>query len=1590
MTDSVNPNGVNNGGNASPVNAPSVTGNSTLGFIPGAEPGAPGYEGKRCIQPFDCGTMFKCVNGRCIPAPECQEDTNGCEEPEGGCLGPGPVPTPDPDVPNCGYGDPNTDLFQATDCIFNCNLFCDEWQKISANLTSDTSLKDCKTDDACSVCKSCQPGPDSPDISAVREAFDAQIQLLYDQLEERREEQKEELEELLEEKDKIIEEKKEQIETIEEEIVDLRKDIKERREELREWEELENEEGDGTYQGEIDAAKDDIDEWNEEINELLEDIRDIRDEMRDIESLYLENVTTMKDNHRREINEWNRLISELTKEKNKRLKRMRNRGVCKAIKVPDRPCYCPPYIDEDTGKLVDDGKGRECFLCNTDNGNWEEQDDLCTISCERCVTCDNGRQACASITENQKGSFDICVRARKQAQRKCGDLEDLEKLCPYPQNGCKIEGPLPNSAFSFNLDESRELFILQGGDDYLPSNNGIIAIVYVQASAGAEGVWHLIPSRESYLNDNVGLFLDTGKLAVGDPDELFEEDLEGRPVISGKPEVGSEIIVQTEDEVFSGNSDSDEFEYRWFVDNVPLRWSEEMFPPIYLRDREDPIPSWNPGNSDGAWEEGDLVDSDILVLSAPMTGAYITVGVRLKRTGGDYDGTNNEQRLLVYSSPFGIVLRGPDDWNQAAEISIFGAPNTNTYSALKVDTSELEVLYYDYYGPPLIDWISVETGQSVGAGDYLYMREWAENRSFFAVATFIDDLGDPHTFISNSIGPVGIGGPPDRDQDFENDSEVSVTFSGDYREDSVLTSSANWSLANGKSAGPFYTWYKNTERIFGRYDRTYKVTSEDVGNYISAGAEVYDDFGNIFTGITDLDGDAVRNAPDQPTGAIYISGPSDPREGDTLKVKHNIVDEDGFGKDENGVLQQIKYLWQSNGYNIEIDDTEPEKLDKIDIQKWMDVVGEKIRVIAYYTDDYGVDKEIISMETKPVQPGSTEYRIGASNRNSIQAGEVVGIPINLSGPASDTEDIGVYIRRIIHGWRIEKQSGSGEMQIFGDPEEGGQSASPGPLVADVWSQEIPEGPECKEGWDCYQQAYSGNQVAPLGSYYQYQCPYPGHPELTYEESLEEECKTLCIDYCYTWNLEIGANDPPPVLDDATIIISIHKIDGTHNYTLQTCAEPPDPEKCPPAFEKNYTAIWRVKTKEFEYSECSCKNPVGEKGTIPSKIEYSVTPPSMGPWTLDPEEREFYPVCGELGSEDLPPANTDDWLALQQFVCLPFKAFDLGCQWDQNPLSWSYEVCSRRGWFGYFTIRRDYFCDSGYKWNGQRGFVITDGSGLSEDGKTENRKFVQYHGYSMWPYTYRNKYINLRPNTDPLDASGFWRPKIFNPGIPPEAIPPKCVDAPEQIAYYSIADNTLYCTKEHYIEMVGEQWYKCFVDPGEPEGGWTPGSSPCVDGPGCGPQEVGCEPGYPNYTIEPRIEFVRGARFQELQKGDQLYAGGLKAVKPPGIPEREADDGQKTPTITAPRWAQYVNGDNRFIAQLKFALNGDDVRQVEAVRFSSSKGSVSDDGNFTVNSSGQIFARTGSIENGTYFLGFQAKYKNLWSMRWSVGVNVFDY
>ena len=1320
-----------------------------------AEQRPKGFDGSSCKTPFDCGSQFKCVDGKCVTRPECAEDTNGCEDPAGNCLGPGAIPVPDPDTPNCGLGDPNTNPFARRDCIFNCNIFCDEWDKISANLTDDTEIKDCHIDDACSACKSCQPGPDSPDEEAVRKAFDAAIQEVRDNLAIREQEQEEELEDLAEERDEDLKIIKEELEEIADEISDLNEAI------------LEDPQNEALRQ---------------ERNDKITEQNDKRQEGYDREQQYRDDKRAMEEQHRAERDAYYDQIDDLQEEKTDRLKAMKNRGVCKNKKAGvDRPCYCPAYIDEDTNKLVDDGKGRECYLCNTESGAWEYKSDLCTLSCSRCIVCDNGEEVCATVNLPENEAGDICKKARKKAEKRCKKLEPLEERCPYPSVACEVEGPNPGGNITAEVAENGTLQVLQGGANSLQTANGELAKLAIQVSEDATGQFSLICASANYNGGKIKPLRSQTFFTIVGSEERPDEKLEGKPKVIGSF-VGSEFAQADVTEVISSEGEAAVYEYRWFLDKEMVTWSSQRYP---MNDEG------NQYNPEEKYFEGMPIEEQEFLVTDDDKGKLIQVGVRLKREGEAVD----ESRRLAMSDPAGPMKAAPIDFTQGA-ITLIGSGTT--YSALTVDLSELEQLYYPDYFPILIDWIAVDTGQSVSASDHVFLREWAEGRVIYAVATIFDNDGDPRTWISESVGPITAGGPP-ADEPSEDSSSVTVQMSGATVQGERLSVDAQWSLANGKAAGPFYTWYINGELVYGLWNNSVNLTQRTVNNYVSASVTVYDNYGTPYSGDVQSD-DTIQNEPSVATGNAWLLGPVPPSEGNTLRIINNIEDEDGFAEGIDGRKGGIQYQWQSTSGNIK---GATEKTLKLAPE--LGLVDDAVRCLVYWTTDFGAEKVIATEFTDPILPGGGEYRISAGpDQLDVSTGVTLIVPIIISGPTED-----VSISDAYHTWYIT-HGGQGTVQFVPNS----SVAQPGALVADLWDDDGLEEGVCEEGWDCYETQLDPNtgEDAPLGSTYFVKCPYPGYPELTYEESLDKDCKKLCADYCYGWSVTRPEGDAP-ILGDDTRILNVYTSDGQDIYMLETCAPHPDGEEaCPPNFKNNYISVWRLQTPEVNAWRCTCEAASGETFRIESAIEYSLSTPGFGPWSLDPTWGEYYPICGE--DKEFPPEGVEGsgtQVGNPAVPCIEgsrnFGNALFGCQANISSADRGEAICARRSRGFNRTIKQFSFCGNFYrdpKPNPQRGFIIED-----REGKLN----VQYHGYSLWPFVYRQWMINgvldsQQFDTGKVTGSLSWRPRLFNPGVPAESLPPRCVGAPTQVAYYSMADDTFYSTLETYIEIVGEVWYKC--------------------------------------------------------------------------------------------------------------------------------------------------------------------------------------
>ena len=1369
-----------------------------------------------CVQPFDCGSQFKCVNGVCIPLPDCSDGGADCgpgEENPDICTAPQGTIQPDADTPNCGLGDASTDYTAVRDCVeFNefeslldCSTFCDEWSKVTGNLTPDTELKDCKTDDACSACRTCQNSGDVDEglKDAVIKQYNDEIERIRGAKAAVEIAQQAEQAALLQAKDDAVAAIDDQIAVLDAELAGL---------------DLSTSEG-IARRNEIVLEKGALSlERNEVINQYTQDRLD------------------MEQAHAEELRVYDDQIRFLEDERDKRVDQIEGgRGICVNIEIPNRPCFCPPYVNQE-GKFIDDSSGKECYLCNTETGGWEYRADLCTISCTRCVVCDDGQESCATVTSPIDQANDLCVKAQDKCKLSCAEVkQDSGSICPYPQQSCEVTGPFAAQGFSYAVSAiDGSITIMQGGTTPLPSSSGVPATIKLVATNNAAvGTYYIRVSPESEINGQAEIFeRDFGRISFSGTEACPEA--EGKPRIVGpSPYVGSELSVDM-NSVLPGYTDP-VYSYRWLADGKPIT-----------------VPDGDGNPQEWEGETYFMQPSDV--------GKLIQVVVSLE--------ANLRRCPLGTSAPYGPVLSSAQDYT--GEILVSADTEYKLYNTVIVDYSSLFV-YRPEIDPIGINWIDVLTGTSVGAEKFLFLSPGMEGRQYFPRINFVGTDGNPSTLIGPTTPEIEFANPP-ADPPSPDPVSFEFEFSTDEpKEGDTISVGVSITSPNGIKSGPFFQWYRNDGLLFGYREPEITVTQKSVGGFLSVEATFFDNYGNRIFATSDPIG-PVANEPDTPTGILYLNG--EPKIGNTLTTTNNIQDLDGFGK------EGLQYSWTADDVGIAGADKPFLKLTES-----LEVIDKFIRCIVYYTDDYGVDKEISSTSVGPVVRDSREYRVSISNATGVTYDQPFDLDIILNGPPGAVTNL---------KWVIQPPPG------FAFVPAPDNAASEGPLVNGLWggNDEI----DCPEGWDCYAQPYKDDEVAPLGSAYHYKCPYPGYPELTFEESQDENCKLLCEDYCYSWS---WTGYQPPLLDQNTILTSQWSIGGATTYNLRTCVPNDD---CPPGFEKNYVAVFRVETPSWDYYQCSCELPFGPKKTVDGGVEWSTSIPGIGPWTINPREREFIEgseVIADLGCQGTSTFGRFERCAGNIFTDILYKE----------------ELCGDKGNNGGFF---------GGKANGQRGFVLRD----ANDNTT-----ILYHGYTMWPYWYREEWINQNTAGTVFGSA----PRYNVPPLPVEQLPPRCVDAPTQVGYYDIASDIFTCTLSAYEEILEQ----------DPLG----------------------------------LGFLKGATFRELRPGELLYPDNLRALRPPPMPEREAVKKEKPPVVLGPQNAVYrIDSPNRSVVGMSANVPGVDSRPT-AWRFSDNKSVNDPSGYFAIDAAGGIIVRQQGITPRTYRLTVQAFYQGLWSKNFVVVISV---
>ena len=803
--------------------------------------------------------------------------------------------------------------------------------------------------------------------------------------------------------------------------------------------------------------------------------------------------------------------------------------------------------------------------------------------------------------------------------------------------------------------------------------------------------------------------------------------------------------------------------------------------------------------------------------------------------------------------------------------------------------------------------------------------------------------------------------------------------------------SASIDATYGISSDMYFQWYASQELLLGEVFNTLQLTQEHVGKIITCDVSQFDSYGRRMVFTSNLS-EEVKNVPDEPTGNLWVLGQA--KLGNTLTALSTVECLDGFGLPEDDgdggvIIPEVNYVWQGEFNNTLQSGPETELV----ITKEMALYDQRIKVFQVWTDDFGVDREFASGFTYDAVQAPTASLKLDSGQYTASPGQVFNVELFVEGTVEPGE-VDPETNKAMPGitsiqWELYTvpDGANGLSATFA----GDEPAAPDPEVQDLWAGSEQE---CPENWDCFKSNQKGNETAPLGSEFFHKCPWPGYPELTYEESLESDCKKLCQDYCYRWSAEVPNGSPAPVPGDDTVLLATYQLGSKIIYSFETCAEPPEEKNCPKQWKRNYVAVYRVEAESFDYIECSCAEPRGRKGRVNAGVEWSTTIPGVGPWTLDEEERRYLPFCGDLGPGEFDPS----------IGCTPFagaKFFDLDCAGD--PLLGGFIGCSSRGLFGQQVLRLENLCGSTFKWNPQRGFVVTD---------NEGSKTILYHGYTMWPFTYRPKRINV--NTERVvwgryfsgvGFPGYWfgtRGKKYDvPAMDPSQLPPRCVNAPSQVAFYDIQSNTFYSTLEIYKEIVGADWYEEFGEQRQvcksgvglknpppvpdPEPEPEPGE-PGYSGNSLGTTNSPNDPG-PNYPDPPLgLGWVWGARFCEVEQGAKLYPEGLTTIKPPDAPEREATPEFEKPIIYAPKRVTWEPGNTRTVADLEFKV-ANFSKPPDAFRFTANMSAQSPDNNFEVTAGGRVMVRNPALARGTYVLGLQANSGPVWSDNFTLTVTV---
>ena len=993
-------------------------------------------------------------------------------------------------------------------------------------------------------------------------------------------------------------------------------------------------------------------------------------------------------------------------------------GNCEEMQGSARPCYCPPYVTAG-GVTVDPAEGKECFTCNTDSGEWEEQPDFCMETCSKTVICDDGRTRTATVNAARGAETDVCTQAFNKALGYCRANEDESRKCDLYTKPCEVEGPLSGPDVTYETEgdflkalQSGQTPMPEGGGDYLKLNMEVTTI----AQPGNQIV-KIIPSQTKINGGNIKFNVVDGYVTVGGG--LPPKTISGKVQLSASLVNAGQIITSNVDEIDT-TPDGEELIYLWYADNVRIPEGDSQ--------------------EEGAGQISE--DGTQYTIGAKDEGKYITLEVTIAS-----DRINPDTGAAGYIEPtIKSNLIGPckpELVNIDAQIYING--NTTCGETLTADYSELYP-YQPDINPITIQWIDFETGLTFSAQNYLFLTENVAGKRFFVRAQFQNYLDETQFIDSQATSPISyrevIIGPC-------NNPPPVVSISGVAREGQTLQ--AKPSLPGTPTAGPFYQWMAGGQFLLGETFSNLTLAPADVGKRITVEVS-YRDQNNCFGTGTSLPTAVVENDPAQGEGAIYILGEA--RVDKTLTTVNNIRDKDGVGR--------LKYQWYADGQPIESANGTKSTLKVTDV-----MIGKKIKVIAYWVDDFEQDKEIESRETAEVKPSKEDVVLSVRPSPGLSPEEKFSLYIDIEKGDQEITSIETAI-----SWAPQGVTDSNGAQIPPEPgkirlENVSEQAENGSLAIE-WISE--DAPDCPEGFGCFYSDRNSSGQRVEGATFFHKCPYPGWPDLTYDEYLENpECERTCVDACYQYTVVVPEGGPEPT--DGRVVEVINTGASTTTYLMEYCVDslPETDDKCT-GDKQNYIGVFHQQFPDFVWYECTCEVPVGKGNVSKGGHEYSYTTAGLGPWILVPDEE---------APED--PFYQCPWQDEFQYDCR---------MWRSRP-----RIGTLCGGDGKYAPIRSFFVKDAEEQYTQ----INSGLIWWDDLKYVQATIYQRSTSSVW-----------NPSKSGADQ-GFTT--IVTPYVPVEALPPNCPPgAPEQIAYINLTENKWYGFEYgHYVEAKNKEFAPVYLN-----------------------------------------------------------------------------------------------------------------------------------------------------------------------------------